>query len=128
MLSVDMDRERIYKIVTVRFPCGIGGKLISKIDLETREITAEYSVGMWDESGSLIPASKYQLTFPEDSWRGAKDILLNWANACSGMLQQDYEVDELDLSECQSVEAQIELMRMAGYIVSRYQPSGRKLS
>jgi len=126
MLSVNMDRERIYRIVMVRFPCGIGGKLISKIDLETKEITAEYSVGMWDQSGSLIPTNRYQLKFPENLWTGAQRVLLDWADALKEAIQQDYEVDELDLSECQSVEAQIELMRMAGHNVWQPEPSQRE--
>jgi len=123
MLSVNMDRERIYRILTVRFPCGIGGKLISKIDLETKEITAEYSVGTWDQSGSLVSRNRYQLKFPENQWSGAQRVLLDWAEALKEAIQQDYEVDELDLSGCESIETQLELMRMAGHNVWQPEPS-----
>jgi len=116
MIVVNYPDERLWRILVVAFPCGLGAELYGKLSNRTGSLTLVFRTGFIGRDGTLQALKTTTITSTPDRWGDARKIVLEWADRVKQLTGQDHRLEELDLSSTRTAEEQARFLKSCGHI------------
>lgn len=116
MIVVNYPDERLWRILVVAFPCGVGAELYGKLSNETGTMTLVFRSGFIAKDGTLQALKTTTVTSTPDRWGDARRIVLEWADRVKRLTGEHHRLEELDLSSTRTAEEQARFLKSCGHI------------